>query len=195
MSKETLEYMSQLTGPGDFAICFDGRMRAVRGTVEETLSGGKSPSEEHFSSVYAMNADSSGVNKIFMGAKMHEVAQVSLPCTRQRLTVLKRKDKFLPGGTYSTYFATFANVPLPSTTSLPRMSVREKATMFPCGSHGEPPSPRSQPSGTTEVCLCSGVRARRPSYGRPSWTCSTSSASWTLPQGVGHSLVRPCPAD
>ena len=133
-----LDFMSNLKGPGDFAMCFDGRMRAVRRSIEGTLcSGGKSPPDELFV-FYAMDGENSGLNKIFMGAKLHEVGFVLLPCTRQRLTVLKRQDKFLPTGADSTHCPMFANVPLPAATSFPRMSTREKATIFPAGCVGEP---------------------------------------------------------
>ena len=41
---------------------------------------------------------------------MHEVAYVNLPCSRQRMPVMKRGDKYLPKGADSSHCATFANV-------------------------------------------------------------------------------------
>ena len=134
-----LDFMAKVAAPGDFAICLDGRMRPVRSYIEEKLSaGGKSP--EEFFIFYASEVDSSGGNKIFMGAKMHEVAYVNLPIPRQRMTVVKRSDQFLPTGADSTHCSTFANVPLPSVVALPRISALEKATVFPEGlPMGDPP--------------------------------------------------------
>ena len=137
-SGDILDWMSGVAGPGDFAVCFDGRMRSVRSYIEEKISaGGKTPEEMFI--FYAGDSEPSGRNKIFMGARMNEVAYVNLPCSRQRLSVLKRSDKFLPTGADTTYCATFANVPLPSVTSLPRISTDEKTTIFPPGGADESP--------------------------------------------------------
>ena len=133
-----LDYMSKIAGPGDFAICFDGRMRAVRAGLEKTLEAGGVFPEEVFV-FYAGGAATSGGNKIFMGAKLHEVAYVKLPCLRQRITVEERKDKFVPTGADTTNCSTFANVPLPSVVDLPRISATEKASVFPLGSSEENP--------------------------------------------------------
>ena len=131
-----LDCIAKRSGPGDFAICFDGRMRDQRASLEKKLeAGGKSP-EELFV-FYAADGAVAG-NKVFMGAKLHEVAYALLPCKRQRMTVEDRKDKFLPKGADSTHCSTFANVPLPRVTELPRVSPLEKAIVFPEQSSGEP---------------------------------------------------------
>ena len=136
-SDVVLDFMSKVSGLGDFAICFDGRMRKVRTYLEGKMeAGGKSP-EEIFM-FYANEGESSGGNKIFMGAKMHEVAYVNLPCLRQRMTVIKRTDQFVPKAESTTHCPTFANVPLPSVSALPRISTMEKATVFPASSAGDP---------------------------------------------------------
>ena len=139
----TLEFLAHLAGPGDFVICFDGRMRASRAKIDAALNiGGKVP-EELF--IFYTNEGDSSANKIFMGAKLHEGAYVNLPCQRQRLTVSKRSDKFLPEGAESTHCPMFANVPLPAATMFPRISAQEKASIFPNGCSGDPPrSPQPQ---------------------------------------------------
>ena len=111
-------------------------MRDQRASLEKKLeAGGKSP-EELFV-FYAADGAVAG-NKVFMGAKLHEVAYALLPCKRQRMTVEDRKDKFLPKGADSTHCSTFANVPLPRVTELPRVSPLEKAIVFPEQSSGGP---------------------------------------------------------
>ena len=118
-------------------------MRAARQAIEAKLaSGGKVPEELI---IFYTDDDGSAANKIFMGAKLHEAAFVNLPCSRQRLTVARREDKFLPKGADSTHCAMFANVPLPAATLFPRMSMTEKAAIFPVGCCGSPPrSPHPQ---------------------------------------------------
>ena len=87
---------------------------------------------------YAANTASSGGNKVFLGANLHEVAYVKLPCLRQRVSVEERKDAYVPKGADSTHCSTFANVPLQCVVDLPRISAQEKATVFPVGSSGDP---------------------------------------------------------
>ena len=88
--------MSKVSGEGDFALCFGGRIRPMRRYIEEKMeAGGKSP-EEIF--IFYANDDNAAGNKIFMGARMHEVAYVNLPCKRQRMTVQSRSDEFLAKG-------------------------------------------------------------------------------------------------
>ena len=139
-----LDWMSKVTGDGDFALCFDGRIRSMRRYIEEKMeAGGKSP-EEMF--IFYANDDGPAGNKIFMGARMHEVAYVNLPCKRQRLTVQPRSDEFLPKGADSTHCPTFANVALPSVTTLPRISAVEKATMFGTSDAADPTTRAACPS-------------------------------------------------
>ena len=136
-SDAVLDFMSKLAGPGDFGICFDGRMRSERSGLEKKLVAGGKSTEELFV-LYAADGLSSAGNKVFLGARLHEIAYVIMPCRKQRVTVAERKDKFLPRGADSTHCPTFANVPLPSVTCLPRISPQEKAVVFPVGSSGEP---------------------------------------------------------
>ena len=119
-----LDSLARLTGPGDFVVCFDGRLREERGALEKKLaSGGKSLDEIFI--VYAADGAAERGNKLFMGARLHEVAYALLPCRRQRLAVAERKLKFLPQGADSTHCPTFANVPLPAVTALSRVSREE----------------------------------------------------------------------
>ena len=138
-SRETdavLDWMSKVSGEGDFALCCDGRIRSMRRYLEEKMeAGGKAPDEMF---IFYANDDACGGNKIFMGARMHEVAYVNLPCKRQRMTVQQRSDEFLPKGADNTHCPTFANVMLPSVTALPRISAVEKATVFGRSSAGNP---------------------------------------------------------
>ena len=123
-----LDWMSQVSGEGDFALCCDGRLRSMRRYIEDKLeAGGMSPQELFI--FYASDEIAVG-NKIFMGARMQEVAYVKLPCKRTRMTVQPRSDEFLPRGADSTHCPTFANVKLPSVAALPRLSTVDKATVF-----------------------------------------------------------------
>ena len=133
-----LDFMAKLAGPGDFVICFDGRMRSERANLEKKLeSSGKSLDEMLIT--YAADTATKSGNKVFMGAKLHEIGYVLLPCKRQRMSVVERKDKFLPQGENSTHCSTFTNVPLPKVAALPRISTTEKAIVFPAGAEGDPP--------------------------------------------------------
>ena len=127
-----LEWMSKLGGEGDFTLCCDGRIRSMRRYIEEKMEAGGKSTEEIF--IFYASEDGAGGNKIFMGARMHEVAYVRLPCQRQRMPVQPRSDPFLPKGAGSTHCPTFVNVALPAVTSLPRISAVDKATML--GSNG-----------------------------------------------------------
>ena len=93
---ECEEWLSQVSGEGDFVLCCDGRIRSTRRYIEDKLeAGGKSPQELF---IFYVSDEGGAGNKIFMGARMHEVAYVKLPCKRTRVTVQPRSDEFLPKG-------------------------------------------------------------------------------------------------
>ena len=91
--------------------------------------------------VYATDSARAGGNKVLMGANkwLHEVAYALLPCRKQRMTVVERKDKFVPQGADSTHCCAFTNATLPALAGLPRISKEEKAALFPAAAVGEPP--------------------------------------------------------
>ena len=63
-----LDFMANLRGQGDFAICFDGRMRSVRRHLEQKLSNGDTKSPEEIFVFYA--SEDNGGSKIFMGGAL-----------------------------------------------------------------------------------------------------------------------------
>ena len=155
-----LEWLSHVSGEGDFVLCCDGRIRSMRRYIEDKLEvGGKSPNELF---IFYANEDAGAKNKIFMGARMHEVAFARLPCKRTKLAVQPRSDAFLPKGADSTHCPTFANVMLPSVTTLPRISAVEKAVVFGSGGAGDP--------AATAACPCNWDFGGVPLFWRESKT-------------------------
>ena len=80
-----LDFMAKLAGPGDFVICFDGRMRSERANLEKKLESSGKFLDEMLITYAADTATKSG-NKVFMGATLHEIGYVLLPCKRQRMS-------------------------------------------------------------------------------------------------------------
>ena len=83
---------------------------------------------------YSASADENS-NKVFMGAKLHEVGYVRFPTSRQRLKIKARK-RFLPPGAATSHCGIFAGVPLPGVTTLPKIRREDKGQIFSGGATG-----------------------------------------------------------
>ena len=110
----------------DFVFAFDGRLRAVRRTIEDVFNpGGVTPGKniEELWIVYSGTGGGIGSRRrVCLASNTKEVGYVRLPCARVRLTT-KPRTHFSGAGETSTHNSTFTSVPLPRLPRLPQIKL------------------------------------------------------------------------
>ena len=138
-----LAYMLSRDGPTDFCFMFDGRSRQARRQVEDKAEEKRVTLEEAWI-VYTDSSSEHGVSsrrKVCLSSRTKEVMYCKLPVARVKVAT-KPRQEFSAAGEDSTHHTTFTGVPLPGTTSLPRISFSDKQLIFPgCGPTAEAAKP------------------------------------------------------
>eukprot|EP00435_Cladocopium_sp_Y103_P066722 s117_g29.t1 len=111
--KGICEFMGSLTGPTDFSILFDGRMRPIRRINEDMLLN--MPQTEEVAVIYSGGCL----------ARALESAVLRFPVARSRLKICK-KQSFNSCGEATNFQPTFSGVAFRSAKEIPLISLDEK---------------------------------------------------------------------
>jgi hypothetical protein len=134
------EFMLTQLGPADIAIWFDGRSKSWRKQIEKATEDARNQAE-----LWLIHQPSPRLGrKISFASEAREVALVSMPLPRTRLTC-KVRTEFVCAGETSTHDTTYTGVEPMPWPAMPMVSIEDKAKI-----HGfEPPLPKPRFFDTT----------------------------------------------
>eukprot|EP00435_Cladocopium_sp_Y103_P014364 s1151_g3.t1 len=131
------EFAVSLTGPTDFCLLCDGRMR------EEDLVLSQTQTEEIFIIYSGGCVPRAGrMRRVPLSSRKVETASIRFPAQRSKLKTIK-KENFTSCGEATTYQNTYSGVAFRPAAELPLISNSEKAKIFNAAAHAAPAAPEA----------------------------------------------------
>ena len=124
MFEEQLNFLKTCRGPCDVVMAWDGCQKGkTRRMIEDSIGSMNTATEVTI--VYNCSWNTWVKKKSFFGSENMETGFVATPCPRNKIGVVPRE------GESSSHFSTLTGVAIPPRMSLPRVSVDDKAKVFP----------------------------------------------------------------
>ena len=126
-AKAAVNFMCAQNSPSDAKVWFDGRSREIRRRIEERLD---EEQPRHLCEIWVVYQDSKKFGRrVPFASDTRETGWISFPVARNLLSVKNRKD-FSGAGENSSRFASFAGVAPIQWSSLPFVSLEDKASIM-----------------------------------------------------------------
>ena len=132
-----LEFLAgDARGPSDVIVAWDGGMRSARRSLEDGLA--HLPATAEVFIVYKNAWNSWIKRKAFLGSDTREVGYITVPQNRTKHAVQVREDEFKGAGEESSHWTTYSGVVPAARRSLARVSLDDKAAIWPKASKDIP---------------------------------------------------------
>ncbi|CAE7220504.1 MPK1 [Symbiodinium sp. CCMP2592] len=138
--KEICAFAKDISGPEDFVVLFDGRMREIRRVSEDLLLNQQHT--EECTIVYSGGCPprTGRTRRVPLAAKKVETGAVKFPVARTKIQTTK-KGSFTVCGEASTYQGTYSGVEYRAVSEMPRVSADTKKKIIAPATTGDLPTP------------------------------------------------------
>lgn len=129
LTRVLLEFVLSNRDAFDVNLAFDGTVRKSRRAIEESFMGCSGVAE--FMVVYDAAPSATFLRKNFMSQRNVEVGHVRMPIGRSKVSVKTRAEGFGASGETSSTYTSYSGVKAIPRTHLSKITVADKAKIFP----------------------------------------------------------------